>query len=215
MYLIEDAQLAIAPDHRRPEPFQSAVLLGHRVEQGLRDERGHVADTLRFNVPRGAVPHSTLGESLGHASDEDLAWLGRRLQPLREVHRDARDHPLVGAVGAGDGLAGVHADPHLERQRAARAGDRVADRERGAHAALGVIVVGRRDAEHGHHGVADELLDGPAVRTDDGRDPLERGVHDRLHDLRVVRAGQRGRSNDVREQDRHELALFRHGSLLP
>ncbi len=38
------------------------------------------------------------------------------------------------------------------------------DPERGADRALGVVLVRLRDAERGHHGVAGELLDDPAVR---------------------------------------------------
>ena len=37
----------------------------------------------------------------------------------------------------------------------------------GAHGALGVVLVGGGNAEDGHHGVADELLDGAAVASID------------------------------------------------
>jgi hypothetical protein len=59
---------------------------------------------------------------------------------------------------------------------AARAPDLVAERrdgrdevERRADRALGVVLRARRRAPDGHHGVADELLDGAAVQLDQPR----------------------------------------------
>ena len=54
-------------------------------------------------------------------------------------------------------LAGVDGDPHLERV-VLLAGP-VADRERRADGALGVVLMRDRRAEERHHRVADELLD--------------------------------------------------------
>ena len=89
--------------------------------------------------------------------------------------------------------------------------DRVADRERRAHGALGVVLVRDRCAEDGHHRVADELLDRAAV-------PLELGA-----ELRVVRRERRAdvfgvepfracrRADEVGEEDRHDLPLLARG----
>ena len=63
----------------------------------------------------------------------------------------------------------------------------------GTYRSEGVVLVGARNAEHGHHGVTDELLDGAAV-------PLDRRAHEVVvtrHDLSqrfgVELLSQRGR----------------------
>ena len=79
-------------------------------------------------------------------------------------------------------------------------GDQV---QRGAHGALGVVLLGDRRTPHGHDGVADELLDRAAVALDDplpgrssgsgGRErPPSRGPR------------KRGEADQVGEQDAHE-----------
>jgi hypothetical protein len=68
--------------------------------------------------------------------------------------------------------------------------------------------VGDRGAEHGHDGVADELLDHPAERFDLGLDPGvigPKGGSDVLG-IGLVRAG--GELDQVHEQDGDDLALF-------
>ena len=65
---------------------------------------------------------------------------------------------------------------------------------------------GRR-AEQGHHGVADELLDGSAVALELGADTLVVWPKKRLDVLRVHRLGPGGEADEVAEHDRHDLAL--------
>ena len=55
-------------------------------------------------------------------------------------------------------------EPFLERE--------VADRERSADGALGIVLVRGRRAEERHHRIADELLDGAAVALELGADAL-------------------------------------------
>ena len=62
------------------------------------------------------------------------------------------------------GLAGQHARARLEARDERLHG--VDDLEGRPDAALGVVLVGRRGAPHGHHRVADELLDRAAVALD-------------------------------------------------
>ncbi len=65
-----------------------------------------------------------------------------------------------------------------------------------------------RQAEHGHHRVADELLGVAAERAQ----LLARGVEESAEDLAgplgVQPLCQAGRVDQVREQDRHHLALL-------
>ncbi len=71
-------------------------------------------------------------------------------------------------VEAHQGLAGVDADAGLERRavRPRHALEGLDDAQAGAHGALGVVLVHGGHAEDADHGVADELLDGAAVRLD-------------------------------------------------
>ena len=92
----------------------------------------------------------------------------------------------------------------------------VADRERRADRALGIVLVRRRRAEERHHRVADELLDRAAVPLELGADALVVGAEDRLDVLRVERLRARREADEVAEDDRDDLALAarcacRHG----
>ena len=64
-----------------------------------------------------------------------------------------------------------------------------------------------RDAERGHHGVAGELLDDPAVQGDALRDVLEERRHAPADDLRVARRDELRRADEIDEEDGCELAF--------
>jgi hypothetical protein len=72
--------------------------------------------------------------------------------------------------------------------------------------------MGLRDAEHGEHRVAHELLEVASVALDLGREPVERATHHRLHDLGVLLLGERGRTDEVGEERGGVLALHARGS---
>ena len=62
-----------------------------------------------------------------------------------------------------DRLAGVDRRPHREVEAGVflvQLGDRLEDPQRRPDGPLGVVLVRDRRAKDGHHGVADELLDG-------------------------------------------------------
>ena len=83
---------------------------------------------------------------------------------------------------------------------------RVAHLDRRSAGAQRVVLVRRRDAEHRHHRVADELLHRAAVRLDDRLHPLEVARQQRPQRLRIRRLPQRRRADHVAEQHRHRLA---------
>ena len=87
-------------------------------------------------------------------------------------------------------------------------GQRVAHLDRRPHRPQRVVLVHDRHAEHGHHRVADELLDGAAVALDDRLHPLEVAREQRAQRLRVEPLAERGRAGDVAEEDGHGLALL-------
>ena len=101
----------------------------------------------------------------------------------------------------GDDLAGVHADADVEL-------DAVAELDRRAHGAQGVVLVQLRNAEDGHHRIADELLDRAAVSLDRGPRGVEVASHHGTRRLRVETLGAGGRARHVAEQHGHGLPLL-------
>ena len=108
------------------------------------------------------------------------------------------------------GLAGVHADPYLDRvavgpgQRASLADEL----QRTSHSPLGVVLVRPGEAEHGEHGVADELLHGAAVLLDE---PSRQGVvalQQPVDQLVVGGLRVRREGDEVAEQRGDDLALL-------
>ena len=83
----------------------------------------------------------------------------------RRVDEVARDHALVRRAEGDGRLAGQDAGARLDRRP--QGPDGVDELESGPDRALGVVLVGRRRAPHGHDRVADELLDRAAVARDD------------------------------------------------
>jgi hypothetical protein len=89
------------------------------------------------------------------------------------------------------------------RSRAARSSGAAPDhRDRGAHGAVAVVVVRHRDAEAGHHRVADELVEHPAflwMHVDHQREVF---VQQRHRALRAELLEMRGEAADVAEEHR-------------
>ena len=100
-------------------------------------------------------------------------------------------------------LADATGDPQL--------GQRVAHLDRRTTRPQCIVLVRLRDAEHRHHGVADELLDGAAVSLDDRLHLLEVACEQRPQRLGIGLLSQLGRAAEVAEQDGHRLADFARG----
>ena len=77
----------------------------------------------------------------------------------------------------------------------------VADGERRAYGALGVVAVRRRRTEDAHHRVPDELLDRAAVALELLADALVVRREDRAHVLRIELLGTSGEADEVDEED--------------
>ena len=99
--------------------------------------------------------------------------------PVDEPLRRARHH-----------LARHDADPPLE----AELGQCIPHLGRRAHCAQRVVLVQRRHAEDGHHGIADELLDRAAVALDDLPHRFEVAGEQRAQPLGIDRLPERGRA---------------------
>ena len=122
------------------------------------------------------------------AAEQDLAGLGRLLEPRGDVDRVPGRQPLLRPCHH---FARVHASPQLEA-RAVRLGklgvevaERVAKLGSGPDRPERVVLVHCGNAEDGHHGVADELFDSAAVALDHGLGDLEVPGHHAPQAFRV------------------------------
>ncbi len=159
------------------------------------------------------VAHQLVG---GFAQVDFVHW--RRLfQPRGHVHRVAGGQLLVGLfVVVGHHLAGVDAGAVGQRHAIALhqvvidTHQRLAHVGRGAHGAQRVVFVRLGQAEDGHDGVADVLLDLAAVARDLGGHGCEVAVLDLVQCLGVEPLAQRGGVLQVAEDQCHRLAHFAH-----
>ena len=125
---------------------------------------GQLGESLRLDLLRRPEGHRVLRERVGGGADQDLARLGSGLEPGGRVDDPTRHEQLSGRTDARRGLAGL--DPHADLERLVEAEPRpepvhpVADREPRADRPHGVVLLHVGQAEHRHHGVADELLRG-------------------------------------------------------
>ena len=71
-----------------------------------------------------------------------------------------------------------------------------------------MILERSRCAEGRHHGVADELLDRAAGVLDLDRHGVVEAVEQGTRALGILRVGEPGRADEVREEDSRELALL-------
>ena len=122
-----------------------------------------------------------------------------------DEHDRSGRHPS--AVDKADGERAV--EPVVERSER-RLG--LGDRGHGSH-----CVVGLRSwqAEHGHHRIADALLDAAAVRLQHRAEFVEVVVEHGPQPLRVEPLGEGGRALEVRDDDRHQMLTGRPARALP
>ena len=153
-------------------------------------------------------------ERVRECADEDLALPRRLLQPGGDVHGVTGDEPLAARRIARHDLSRVHAGAvgQLHPVHLLELGVQVL--ERGLHAcsrsdgAKRVVLVEPWQPEDGHHGVADELLDHPAVPFELRPHRVEVPRHHLAQCLRVERLAEARRPLQVGEDDRHDLAML-------
>ena len=115
-------------------------------------------------------------------------------------------------------LAGVDPDPdpqlrHLARlERGVHALDRTLHVEGGSHRPERVVLVDAREAEDGHHGVADELLHRAAVPLDGDPHLLVPRAHQLAQRLGVETLAEHGRIGQVAKEDADGLPRCRCGN---
>jgi hypothetical protein len=89
---------------------------------------------------------------------------------------------------------------------------RVHQLEGGANCPLGIVLVRRGRTPDRHDCIADELLDRPAVATDDIAPEVEVTRQELTGVLGIAPLGERREAHQVREEDRDQAA-FRDGAL--
>ena len=206
---LQHADIRVAADERGSRAGDH----GWPDERPRRDRPGLAA---QVHGPRRPERIGAEGRARGPGAGQDLPRLGLLLETGRDIDR-VSGHQEVAfiAIAVGDDLAGVHPDP--DRQLVAErrvVADTITQLECCIQGATRVVVMGLRDAEDGHRGVTDELLQGPGVLLDH-----------LLGDL--VEAGQKapqvlwipgladGRGTDhIREQDGDKPALFGHARMV-
>ncbi len=161
-------------------------------------------------LARGLERDRQRGRPARRLAHEHRSGCGDGLEPGRRVDEVASHEALVDRAKGDRRLPRQHACPRLDAR--AQDPDRVDELEAGPHGPLGVVLVRGRSAPHGHHGVADELLDGAAVAADDVRGELEVAAQGLADLLGVASLGEGREANEVREQHRHDPPLGEGGS---
>ena len=211
--ILDLAELVVAADERGLEPLRAvpAASLGHDPEGTPGRHRAGLAleDLIAglLEDDRGRC------RPLGRLADEDGPGRRDRLQPARRVDEIAGDHALVRGAERHGGLAGQDAGPR--RDPRPEGADRVDELEPGPDGSLGVVLVGGRRAPDGHDGVADELLDRPAVPADDVPRQVEVPAQQLAGVLGVPSLGEGREPDEIREQDADDASLGdrRHGGV--
>ena len=208
--LLREPQLAVAADERRLEALrlQSAGPTGRHAESPPELHRLRLA--LQLVETGVGVRDRRFRRPPRRIADEHRVRLGGALHPGGGVDEVARDHALPGGAEVDRRLAGEHGGagaelrhPRLGAERAHR-GDEL---ERRAHGALGVVLLRHRRAPHGHHRVADELLDDAAVATDDVGGDLEVPRQEVAHLFGVAVFRERREADEVGEEHGDEPPL--------
>ena len=192
-------ELALAPNHRPVETTCERRRIGIDHEDSVGLDRLALSLQLerlgRLGLDR--VTH----ETEGLAPDQRLPGRRSLLESGSDIHGVAGHERLA---LASDDFAGVDADPNLELERRS---SRLHLRSR-PHCTQRVVLVGLRDAEDGHDGVADELLHGAAVPFDDRPHLLVVAPHQPPQGLRIDALAERRRADDVAEEHCDGLPHF-------
>ena len=222
---LHPAQLALAAHEGRgqPEALEPAGRArGRERAQQAMDPHGLALALERHLLTRGER-EGVMGELIRRVADQDLAG-GRRALQTRGGVDGVAGHRIGGVGGRADPArhhrAGV--DPDVERERPPHPtlpaeierAHPLAHQERGAQAALGIVLVRDRGTEHGHHRIAHELLDEALVALDRRGHLAEEVGLDRAHVLGVEPLAERGEPDQVGEEHGDRAAIaFRRGGL--
>ena len=202
----QQPQLALAVHERDRAPRHAGLEPGDRI-----GPRG-IVEALRLHLHDRPVLDLRLREPVARLGDEHAPGLGGLLQPRGEVHGGPVEQPLLGGFAADRDRPRVDPDPDAQGDREPvllpELADAVDEREPGADGPERVVVVGVRDPEDPHHGVAGEVVRAAAERFElVGHDPVVAGK-DVAVALGVDASRELGRADEIDEDDRDDLALL-------
>jgi hypothetical protein len=194
--VLEELELRLAPDERRLHRAPGGV--EHPKRAPCPQRLAAAADLDRT----GVLDLDGAGREPARARAEpDLARRRHLLEARGEVHRLAGRERLIRVLD--HDLARFDADPRLELELV----DGLHDGEGRANRPFGVVLVGERDAERRHHGIAGELLDGPAEALDALGDPFEVPRHAAADDLGILGRDELRRVDEIDEENGGKLPL--------
>jgi hypothetical protein len=197
--LLEERELMRTADEGRVDRAREGAHVGQQLAQA--EARHRLRLPLEHKRLHRLCSHLLAHEPLRGLPEQDLACLRRLLQTRGHVDGIAGDERLARPR---HDLAGVEPDPHLEAELL----HRLAHPGRGPRCPERVVLVSLRDPEHGHRRVADELLDAAAVALEDRAQLGVVAAHRLAQDLRVTALAERGRADEVAEQNRDRLPDF-------
>ncbi len=197
----QQVQLGLAADQRGDRPGVDAGAAARPLQPPHRHRVGLALDPDRPQLLEVEQPP---GRPEGRLADHHPARRGHPLEAGGGVDH-VPDHALGGLarIQVDQHLAGGDADPGRQVQLA----DGGQHPQGAAHGPLGVVLVGHRGAEHGHHAVADELVQGAAEPLDLGPQPGVVGAQQGADVLGVGLVGAGGEADQVAEQHGDDLAL--------
>ena len=210
----KEGELARPPDERRVPAAGERLGAGDGLEHAPGVDGSALA--LRLHGVERHEPRGMAHQPLRDRADQDLAARGSLLEAFRGVDRVPGGERR--RVVARHHLAGVDPDPDPQRRHLARlergvhALDRTLHVERGSHRPERVVFVDAREAEDGHHGVADELLHRAAVPLDGDPHLLVPGAQQLAERLGVETLAEHGRIGQVAKEDADGLPRCRCGN---
>ena len=152
----------------------------------------------------------------GRRTEQHFPWGRCLLEPGGDVDGVAGCELLVaGATTPDDDLARVDAgadgdpDAVVTLELGVQNPERLTDLGSGADGAQRIVLMHPGDAEDGHDGVADELLDRPAVPLEHALHRLEIAPHHATQALRIEPLAEGRRSGDIGEEHGDDLACLR------
>jgi hypothetical protein len=204
VHRLQDVELVPTPDEGAAEARDaSRPCQPERADEAPADDTACLA--LRRHGRRLAELEGPLRRGSGALADQDLARLGRLLEPRRHVDSVARDEGASLPRPTDNDLARVDADAECERT-AEELLAAAPDRKRGVQCTFRMILVGSRRTERGHDGIPGELLHRAAGRLDFGGYRVVVALEQSAGSLRVL-LSQFRRSDKVDEERRRELPL--------
>ena len=203
--VLEQAELVITSDEGRLQGVRAtlATTFGDDPEGAPCRDRGGLA--FEGLVADGFERDGTARRALGRLPHQDAAGRRHGLQARRRVDQIARHHPLA---------RGAEVDHRLSGEDSGACCNARPERPHGVHQiecspdrSLGVILARDGCTPDGHDRVADELLDRPAVASDDVARELEVARQQLPRVLRITTLRERREAHEVSEQDRDDAAF--------